>query len=110
MPTYEYVCQKCNHQFDLVQSINDDALTVCPKASCPQKPWGKGRFKRMISAGSGLIFKGSGFYITDYRSKEYKEAAKKETAAPAPSSESKPATTPAKPEASSPKTDKKTGA
>jgi putative FmdB family regulatory protein len=95
MPTYEYVCHKCNHQFELVQSIRDDPLTVCPKDHCTQQPWGKGKVKRLIGAGAGLIFKGSGFYVTDYRSKEYKEAAKKESPAPAattsPSSETKPA-------------------
>jgi putative FmdB family regulatory protein len=101
MPTYEYTCQKCNHQFEISQSINDNALTVCPKERCPQKPWGKGRVKRLIGAGAGLIFKGSGFYITDYRSKEYKEAAKKESAAPAATSgESKTAATPAKTDSS----------
>jgi putative FmdB family regulatory protein len=93
MPTYEYVCDKCKHQFELVQSINDDALTVCPREHCGQKTWGKGKVKRLIVAGGGLIFKGSGFYITDYRSKEYKESARKDTApSPAPgSSETKPA-------------------
>jgi putative FmdB family regulatory protein len=91
MPTYEYICQKCNHQFELVQSIKENSLTVCPKQLCGQKTWGKGRVTRLIGAGAGLIFKGSGFYITDYRSKEYKEAAKKEAPAPVSSSaESKP--------------------
>ena len=66
MPTYEYQCQKCNHQFDLFQSIADKSLTVCPKELCGMKKWGKGRVKRVIGAGAGLIFKGSGFYITDY--------------------------------------------
>jgi putative FmdB family regulatory protein len=80
MPTYEYVCHKCNHQFELYQSISDNALTVCPKERCGQRTWGKGRVQRLIGAGAGLIFKGSGFYITDYRSKAYKEAAKKDTA------------------------------
>jgi len=105
MPTYEYVCQKCNHQFDLYQPISDNALTVCPKEHCTQKTWGKGRVKRLIGAGAGLIFKGSGFYITDYRSKEYKEAAKKETtpaSTPKPAGDSKPApSTPAKTESKS---------
>src|SRR5512140_3047011 len=78
MPTYEYVCHKCNHQFELTQSIRDNALTVCPKEHCAQPTWGKGKVKRVIGTGGGLIFKGSGFYITDYRSKEYKEAAKKD--------------------------------
>ncbi len=91
MPTYEYVCHKCNHQFELFQSISENALTVCPKEHCAQTPWGKGKVKRLIGAGAGLIFKGSGFYITDYRSKEYKEAAKKETSSTS-SSESKSAT------------------
>src|SRR3954452_12657816 len=98
MPTYEYVCHKCNHEFELFQSISENALTVCPKERCAQKPWGKGKVKRLIGAGAGLIFKGSGFYITDYRSKEYKEAAQKEkpAASSSSSSESKPAAAPAK--------------
>jgi putative FmdB family regulatory protein len=79
MPTYEYACSKCEHQFEKVQSITEKALTVCPKELCPREPWGKGRVKRRISAGGGLIFKGSGFYITDYRSENYKAGAKKET-------------------------------
>jgi putative FmdB family regulatory protein len=97
MPTYEYVCEKCGHQFELVQSMSAKALTVCPENLCGQKKWGKGKVKRAISAGGGLIFKGSGFYITDYRSDKYKEAAKKDVAPSAASSsdskssESKPA-------------------
>jgi len=64
-------------------------LKICPENLCAQKKWGRGRVKKKISAGGGLLFKGSGFYITDYRSKNYKEAAKKESA-PA-KSEAKPA-------------------
>jgi putative FmdB family regulatory protein len=79
MPTYEYVCASCRHEFEKVQSIKEAALKICPRESCPRKPWGKGKVKRRISAGGGLIFKGSGFYITDYRSENYKAAAKKET-------------------------------
>ena len=56
-------------------------LTVCPKDLCARKRWGKGKVKKMISLGAGLIFKGSGFYITDYRSDKYKEAAKKDAPA-----------------------------
>ena len=78
MPTYEYVCEKCDHEFEKIQSIADKPLTVCPRELCSQKKWGKGKVKRRISAGGGLIFKGSGFYITDYRSDKYKEAAKKD--------------------------------
>src|SRR5262245_33645975 len=86
MPAYEYVCSKCGHEFEKFQSIADDPLTVCPKELCAQKKWGRGRVKKKISAGAGLIFKGSGFYITDYRSDKYKEAAKKDSAAATPSS------------------------
>jgi putative FmdB family regulatory protein len=76
MPTYEYLCKKCGHEFETLQSISARSLEVCPKDLCPQKKWGRGRVKRKISAGGGLLFKGSGFYITDYRSEKYKQAAK----------------------------------
>ncbi|HEY9172425.1 MAG TPA: zinc ribbon domain-containing protein [Verrucomicrobiae bacterium] len=79
MPTYEYVCEKCGHQFEKFQSITAKPLTVCPEELCARKRWGKGRVKRLLGAGGGLLFKGSGFYITDYRSESYKQAAKKET-------------------------------
>lgn len=104
MPTYEYVCQKCDHQFEITQSITEDSLAICPKEQCAQKTWGKGKVKRVIGAGAGLIFKGSGFYITDYRSKEYKEAAKKESPSSSSSSDSKPSST-SKPENKPAKTD-----
>jgi putative FmdB family regulatory protein len=80
MPTYEYSCQKCGGTFEIVQSMRDDPLRECPKELCRQKKWGHGKVKRLIGTGAGLIFKGSGFYITDYRSDSYKEAAKKDTA------------------------------
>jgi putative FmdB family regulatory protein len=80
MPTYEYSCQKCGGTFEIVQSMRDDPLGECPKELCRQKKWGHGKVKRLIGTGAGLIFKGSGFYITDYRSDSYKEAAKKDTA------------------------------
>ena len=105
MPTYEYICEKCGHQFEQVQPISARSLALCPKELCAQKPWGKGKVKRAISGGSGLLFKGSGFYTTDYRSENYKAAAKKETAPktggdskPASGTDSKPA--PAKAQAS----------
>ena len=85
MPTYEYVCEKCGQQFEKFQPISAKPLAICPEDLCKEKRWGKGRVKRAISAGGGLIFKGSGFYVTDYRSEKYKEAAKKESA-PASSS------------------------
>lgn len=87
MPTYEYVCEKCEHRFDQFQSIKDEPINSCPKEKCGLKKWGKGKVKRAIGAGAGLIFKGSGFYITDYRSDSYKQAAKKDSGG----GESKPA-------------------
>lgn len=84
MPTYEYSCEKCGKTFETVQSMRDEPLRECPKELCRQKKWGHGKVKRLIGTGAGLLFKGSGFYITDYRSNSYKEGAKKEApAAPA---------------------------
>jgi len=80
MPTYEYVCEKCGKEFEFFQSMTDKPLTVCPPEVCPRKKWGKGKVRKMIGAGAGLIFRGSGFYITDYRSESYQSAAKKEAA------------------------------
>jgi putative FmdB family regulatory protein len=87
MPTYEYACAKCGHEFEIFQSMKDKPLAACPKEKCKLKRWGKGRVKKKLGAGAGLIFKGSGFYITDYRSESYKQAAKKE--APSTGGESK---------------------
>ena len=66
MPNYDYHCEKCDKTFEFFQSMKDDALKVCPKEACCKKPWGKGKVVRQIGTGAGLIFKGSGFYITDY--------------------------------------------
>jgi len=95
MPTYEYVCAKCDHTFEKVQSIKDASLTICPKEDCARKPWGRGKVKRVLSLGGGLLFKGSGFYSTDYRSENYKAGAKKEAGG---GSASKPAKTESKPD------------
>ena len=72
MPTYEYECRRCGHDFERFQSITEEPLKRCPKC--------RGKVKRLISTGAGIIFKGSGFYETDYRSDSYKAEAKKETA------------------------------
>ncbi len=72
MPTYDYECRKCGHRFELFHSMSDDAMKRCPKC--------RSKAHRVPSAGAGLLFKGSGFYITDYRSKSYKEQAKQERA------------------------------
>src|SRR5262245_3240167 len=79
MPTYEYACEKCGHQFEKFQSMAEKPLSRCPPELCPQKPSGRGKVRKLISAGAGLIFKGSGFYITDYRSEKYKQAAKQDS-------------------------------
>jgi putative FmdB family regulatory protein len=79
MPTYEYRCEKCKETFELFQSMKDDALQVCPQEQCRMETWGQGKVKRLLGTGAGLIFKGSGFYITDYRSQSYTEAAKKDS-------------------------------
>jgi len=80
MPTYEYRCRKCKRRHEAFQSITAKPLTKCPKCG--------GRIERLMGRGSGFIFKGSGFYITDYRSKSYHEAKKKDQ--PKPSSSTTP--------------------
>ncbi len=76
MPTYEYGCLECGHVFDAFQKITATPLKRCPKC--------KGKVQRRIGAGAGIIFKGTGFYATDYRSDGYKKAAKAEKAEKSP--------------------------
>lgn len=71
MPTYEYQCEECRYRFEKIQPISASPLTECPEC--------RGKVIRLIGRGSAVIFKGSGFYQTDYRSSEYKEKEKKET-------------------------------
>lgn len=87
MPTYEYSCENCGHSFEKMQSITARAIRKCPKCR-------KSTLKRLIGTGAGIIFKGSGFYATDYRSDSYKQAAKGEQ--PQKKTEKKETTTPAK--------------
>ena len=88
MPTYQYKCRKCDGEFEAMQSMKDKPLTKCELLiGRAQKKCG-GRVQRQIGAGAGLIFKGSGFYITDYRSEGYKQAAKKDSEAAKPASTS----------------------
>ena len=68
MPTYDYVCDACDHQFELFQSITADPLRKCPEC-------GRLKLRRLIGPGAAIVFKGSGFYKTDYRSESYKKAA-----------------------------------
>ncbi|BCU75901.1 FmdB family zinc ribbon protein [Luteolibacter sp. LG18] len=85
MPNYDYECQACGHRFEVFQSMNDAKLTDCPQDGCG------GMVKRLLGTGAGLLFKGGGFYQTDYRSSSYQAGAKADAgssaaSAPAPSS------------------------
>jgi putative FmdB family regulatory protein len=82
MPTYEYVCDACDHEFEELQSFSDDPLTKCPK--CKKK-----KLRRLFGTGASIIFKGSGFYETDYRSESYKAGAKAEADATKPAGDAK---------------------
>lgn len=88
MPNYDYECEKCANRFEVFQSMNDPKLTECPEEGCD------GTVRRLLGTGGGIIFKGSGFYQTDYRSSSYQAGAKAESGST--KSES-PAPAPAKP-------------
>ncbi len=74
MPTYDYECPKCGYRFEKFQGINDPPVKTCPKC-------GGRKVKRLIGTGAGIIFKGSGFYATDYRSDGYRRAARSDSGA-----------------------------
>lgn len=95
MPTYDYQCERCGHRFDEFQSIMAKPLRKCPEC-------GKLSLRRLIGTGAGIIFKGSGFYQTDYRSESYKKGAQNEPGSTsAKSSEKKDAKTETKPKTQS---------
>ena len=107
MPTYDYVCDACDHKFELFQSI-----TAEPEKKCPE--CGKKKLRRLIGPGAAIVFKGSGFYQTDYRSDSYKKRAEADSksssetkSSESKSSESKPAETKASSNGSSSKPEKK---
>lgn len=81
MPTYDYECDACGHKFEVFQNISDDLLTKCP--ACKKK-----KLRRLFGAGAGILFKGSGFYQTDYRSDSYKQKAASDKPASSSSSDS----------------------
>ncbi len=87
MPTYEYRCDACSHEFEEFQYIKDEPLKKCPVC-------GKKRLRRLIGGGSAIVFKGSGFYQTDYRSDSYKKSAKGDSCAASSGSASACATCP----------------
>lgn len=83
MPNYDYKCEKCDHLFEVFQNMSADKLTDCPQEGCG------GKVKRLLGTGGAVIFKGSGFYQTDYRSDSYKAGEKKDKEASAPKKEKK---------------------
>jgi putative FmdB family regulatory protein len=82
MPTYDYECDACGHKFELFQSMKDDPVRKCPECKKP-------KLRRLFGTGAALMFKGSGFYITDYRSDSYKKAAEADASAARSSESSK---------------------
>src|SRR5690606_19145136 len=83
MPTYDYECDACTHTFELFQGINDPVQKKCPEC-------GKNKLRRLFGTGGAIVFKGSGFYQTDYRSESYKKAAKADKSSGESKPESKP--------------------
>jgi len=97
MPNYDYQCGKCGHTFEVFQSMKDAKLEDCPQDGCD------GKVRRLLGTGAGLIFKGGGFYQTDYRSASYQAGAKADSGsspAPAAKSEAAPAPAPTAPKSS----------
>jgi putative FmdB family regulatory protein len=98
MPTYDYECDPCGHEFELFQSINDPVKRKCPEC-------GKQKLRRLFGTGAAVVFKGSGFYQTDYRSESYKKAAEKDKKSAEKTSESKSSDKSSKKKPDKPKSD-----
>ncbi|MGC8640143.1 MAG: FmdB family zinc ribbon protein [Isosphaeraceae bacterium] len=92
MPTYDYVCDACGHEFEAFESIKAEPQKNCPECKTP-------KLRRKIGAGAAILFKGSGFYQTDYRSESYKKAAKAEKSSSEPAATSKSETSTSKADA-----------
>ncbi|HEY3394983.1 MAG TPA: zinc ribbon domain-containing protein [Lacipirellulaceae bacterium] len=99
MPTYDYECDACGHSFELFQSISEPVKKKCPEC-------GKPKLRRLFGTGAAVVFKGSGFYQTDYRSESYKKAAEKDKPASDTKAEGKLDTKPAAMETKSPEASK----
>lgn len=95
MPTYDYVCDTCGHEFEAFEPITSEPQTDCPRCN-------DSKLRRKIGPGAAILFKGSGFYQTDYRSDNYKKAAKADTSASAASSSSSAKSDTAKSDSSKP--------
>jgi putative FmdB family regulatory protein len=102
MPTYDYACQHCGHRFETFQSITADPLRKCPEC-------GRRRLQRLIGTGAGFLFRGSGFYETDYRSESYKQGAAAESKTPDSTKSEAPAASPPPPASESSTKPGKTG-
>ena len=102
MPTYDYICDACQHEFEAFESIKADSQTICPTCHEP-------KLRRKIGAGAAILFKGSGFYQTDYRSESYKKGAAAEKTSNEAASKPAESSTPTTPAATPTATPKPTG-
>jgi len=101
MPTYEYECEKCKHKFEVFQSMTEPPRKRCPKC--------RGKVRRLVGGGAGIVFKGTGFYQTDYRSTSYKEQKRRESGEPAKEQKRKESGGPTQPKGESKSRDPKPG-
>ena len=100
MPTYDYICDACGHEFEAFESIKADSQTICPTCNEP-------KLRRKIGAGAAILFKGSGFYQTDYRSDSYKKGAEADKSASKPAESSPKSSDSSSSSSSSPKPESK---
>ena len=103
MPNYDYECLECGKRFEVFQSMKDDKLTDCPEESCD------GKVRRLLGTGGGIIFKGSGFYQTDYRSSSYEKGAKADNKSEVPSAKTETKSDAKKPDTAKPAASKPSG-
>ncbi len=107
MPTYDYQCRTCGKTFEWFQSMSAEKLTTCPVEVCEQEAKGEGFVERKIGKGAGLIFNGSGFYLTDYtKTSNTASSSKSSSDSSAGSSSTASGSTPAAPSSPAPSSDK----